>query len=185
MSLDLFDERLYDLMNEKIRNKTISEEEIRTYSYLIEPNNFYQNYTASCSFLREFKDDLDWQQICMWQLPPEKFVWEMEDYIYFNELLCNHPNDYSEDFYIKYFKFYFNKEKYLFYNEHRYQSVPKEEYKKQIGSVGQAIDHGLALPATVKIKLFYKYELKQNISKWADRITYEHPECYKYKRRFK
>lgn len=179
MSLEFFDQHLYDDINEKVAKNTVTEDEIRMYSQYIRPSNFYENYHPSKNFLREFKDGLDWQQYCLWHCPSEEFVWEMKDYVWFNELLCNHPNDYSEDFYRRYFHFYFDKEKYLFYSEHPYQSVPKEEYKKQIGSVGLALEHGLGLRSITKLELLLKYELKQNVSNWTSRLNYTNPKYCK------
>ena len=106
MSLEFFDQHLYEEINDKVASGKATEDDIRMYSQYIRPSNFYENYNPSKNFLREFKNSLDWQQYCMWHCPSEEFVWEMKDYVWFNELLCNHPNDYSEDFYRKYFHFH-------------------------------------------------------------------------------
>lgn len=179
MSLEFFNQRKFDEINEKVRDNTITDEEIRLYSHWIEEENFYENYHASKNFLREFKDDIDWQQYCMWHCPSEEFVAEMKDYIFFNELLCNHPNDYSERFYRNYFHDNFDRDAYLFYHEHPYNNIPKDKYMKMIGSVGQALDHALALKGMVKLELLYKYELKTEISKWVERLSYTNPKYCK------
>ena len=176
MSLEFFNENFYDEINNKVANKEATEDEIRMYSQYIRPSNFYENYNPSKNFLREFKDSLDWQQYCMWHCPFEEFVWEMKDYVWFNELLCNHPNDYSEDFYRRYFHFYFDKDFYLKIQQNPYSiHLPKEQYMKQIGSVGQALDHGLGLRSITKLELLLRYELKENVSKWSGRLSYTNP----------
>lgn len=181
MSLNFFDQNFYDEINKKVANNKATEDEIRMYSYYINSSNFYENYNPSKNFLREFRNDIDWQQYCMWHCPSEDFVWEVKDYIYFNELLCNHPNDYSEDFYRKYFHFYFDKNAYLKVYKFPHIQPYIDSYKKQIGSVGQALDHGLALRSMTKLELLLRYELKQNIPNWTDRLKYENPRYCKFK----
>lgn len=180
--LEFFDQNFFDEINQKVAKNKATEEEVRLYSQYIRPSNFYENYNCSRNFYREFKNNLDWQQVCMWTVLPEEFVWEMTDYVWFNELLCNHPNDYSEEFYRKYFHFYFDKDFYLQIQHNPYSvHLPKDQYKKQIGSVGQALDHGLALRSITKLELLLKYELKQNVPKWIDRLKYENPKyCKKH-----
>lgn len=172
MNLEFFDQTFYDEINRKVATGKATEEEIRSYSNYIRPSNFYENYNCSTDFLREFKDSLDWQQVCMWTCLPEDFVWEMEDYIYFNELLFNHPNDYSEEFYRKYFTSYFDKNSYKEIHKHLFKSFPKQFYMKQIQSVGQVLENGLALTGMTRLELLYKYELKENIKNWAPRLNF-------------
>ena len=172
MGLKFFDQKLYETINKKVSDDTATEDEIRMYSNYIRPSNFYQNYSYSENFLREFKEDIDWQQVCMWTSPREEFVWEMVDFIYFNELLCNHPNEYSEDFYKRYFYSYFDKDFYVRVNLNPYNNIPTERYKKQIGDVGQALDNGLGLRAETKLDLLHRFELKKYISKWEDRLDW-------------
>lgn len=175
MGLEFFNQRLYDEINEKLRDGTITQTEIRTYSQYIDEQNFYENYTPSENFMREFKDDINWQQYCMWHTFDEKFVEEMRDYIFFNELLCNHPNAFSERFYRNWFHDNFDKDLYLYSYKHPYNSCPKDKYRKMIGSVGQCLDNAVALRGMVKLELLYKYELKPEIGKWVERLSYTNP----------
>lgn len=103
----------------------------------------------------------------------------MKDYIFFNELLTNHPNDFSENFYRNYFHDYFDKDLYLFYYKNPYNSVPKEKYRKMIGCVGQALFNAVALRGMTKLELLYKYELKPEVSKWVERLSYTNPKYCK------
>lgn len=178
--LEFFDQNFYDEINRKVANNEATEDEIRTHSYYIRPSNFYENYICSKNFYREYKDNLDWQQVCMWTNLSENFVWEMKDYVWFNELLCNHSNDYSEEFYRKYFHLYFDKDFYLQIQQNPYSiHLPKDQYKKQIGSVGLALEHGLGLRSITKMELLLKYELKQNVPNWSSRLNYTNPKYCK------
>jgi len=61
-------------------------------------------YTTELSedFMREFKDNLDWKSVCMWQkLSSEEFIYELREYIDWRCLIEYQRDNISLDFYQK------------------------------------------------------------------------------------